>query len=111
MLNKSISFKVYKEYTLRLLVQVKQHDTNDPFQCLVLSPIYSRKQKESENSNVFRSCRGSAFIGFSVLLATVNEGYLYQFSNNGKSIEGGTILPMKFNLNRFFSNVPNIFFV
>lgn len=66
-------------------MQVKQHDKNDPFQCLVLSPIYSRKQKETENSNVFRSDHGNAFVGTSVLLATVNEGYLYQFSNNGMS--------------------------
>ncbi|XP_031634727.1 uncharacterized protein LOC116348019 [Contarinia nasturtii] len=74
----------YKDYMLRILVQVKQHDANDPFQCLVLSPIYSRKQKESETSNLFRTHNGSAFIGISVLLATVNEGYLYQFSNNEK---------------------------
>lgn len=77
------SFQAYKEYTLRTLVQVKQHDTNDPFQCLVLSPIYSRKQKETDGTNIFRSRHGSSFIGISVLLATVNEGYLYQFSNNG----------------------------
>lgn len=75
--------QIYKDYVLRILVQVKQHDANDPFQCLVLSPIYSRKHRESGTSNVFRSHSGSAFIGISVLLANVNEGYLYQFSNNG----------------------------
>lgn len=73
---------------LRILVQVKQHDANDPFQCLVLSPIYSRKQRELDTSNVFRSHNRGAFIGISVLLATVNEGYLYQFSNNGTVILG-----------------------
>lgn len=78
-------FQQYKDYTLRMLVQVKQHDANDPFQCLVLSPIYSRKRKESDSSNVFRYRYSGGFIGISVLLATVNEGYLYQFSNNGRS--------------------------
>ena len=73
---------------LRILVQVKQHDANDPFQCLVLSPIYSRKQRELDTSNVFRSHNRGAFIGISVLLATVNEGYLYQFSNNGMGVFG-----------------------
>lgn len=67
-----------------MLVQVKQHDANDPFQCLVLSPIYSRKPRELDTSNLFRSQQSGRFIGISVLLATVNEGYLYQFSNNGE---------------------------
>lgn len=65
-------------------MQVKQHDANDPFQCLVLTPIYSRKSKVLDTSNVFRSHYSGGFVGISVLLATVNEGYLYQFSNNGE---------------------------
>lgn len=77
-------FQSYKEYIIRILVQVKQPDVNDPFQCLVLSPIYGRKHKELDTPNVFRSHNSGAFIGVSVLLATVNEGYLYQFSNNGE---------------------------
>lgn len=67
-------------------MQVKQHDANDPFQCLVLTPIYARKPKVLETTNIFRSHYSGGFLGISVLLATVNEGYLYQFSNNGMNL-------------------------
>lgn len=84
---------------LKLLFQIKQHDAaNDPFQCLIMKPIYGKNDsiglsprdsidKETRDldslSNIFKLVNGRRFIGISVLLATVNEGYLYQFSNNG----------------------------
>lgn len=75
---------------------MKQHDAaNDPFQCLLLKPIYVRNDANMSStetvykaydsmSNIFKSVNGLRFVGISVLLATVNEGYLYQFSNNGE---------------------------
>lgn len=83
---------------LKLLFQIKQHDAaNDPFQCLIMKPIYGKNDlmvfspRNSVDpdydslSNCFKAVNGRRFIGISVLLATVNEGYLYQFSNNGKA--------------------------
>lgn len=81
---------------IRPLFQMKQHDAaNDPFQCLLLKPIYVRNDANMSStetvykaydslSNIFKSVNGLRFVGISVLLATVNEGYLYQFSNNGE---------------------------
>lgn len=80
---------------IRPLLQMKQHDAaNDPFQCLLLKPIYVRNgvnmssaetvyKAHDSLSNIFKSLSSMRFVGVSVLLATVNEGYLYQFSNNG----------------------------
>lgn len=80
---------------IRPLIQMRQHDAaNDPFQCLMLKPIYVRNDVNTSStetvykaydslSNIFKSVNGLRFVGISVLLATVNEGYLYQFSNNG----------------------------
>lgn len=86
---------------LKPLFQIKQHDAaNDPFQCLVMKPIYARSninafasnespdEHESgdahdPNTNIFKSVRGNRFVGISILVATINDGYLYQFSNNG----------------------------
>lgn len=80
---------------IRPLFQMRQYDAaNDPFQCLLLKPIYVRNDSNMSSaetvyrgydslSNIFKSVNGLRFIGISVFLATVNEGYLYQFSNNG----------------------------
>lgn len=75
---------------------MKQHDAaNDPFQRLIMKPIYTKYDENTSSSeaankdydpllNIFKTVHGRRFVGVSILLATVNEGYLYQFSNNGK---------------------------
>lgn len=96
---KSFSFiQFYKDYIIKMLLQVKQND--DSFQNLIVQPIYSNSLTHDggsdggkdnsdamDTSNIFRSVDSRKFVGVSVLLATVNDGYLYQFSNNGKSVE------------------------
>lgn len=87
----------YKDYIIKTLLQIKQHDAvTDPFQSLVIQPIYidsigggSDGGKDCSDgmdasNNIFRSVESRKFVGISILLATINDGYLYQFSNNGR---------------------------
>lgn len=85
---------------MKALLQIKQHDAvTDPFQSLVIQPIYMNSIVHAGGSdggkdcsdaldasnNIFRSVESRKFVGISILLATINDGYLYQFSNNGGS--------------------------
>lgn len=84
---------------MKPLLQIKQSETvTDPFQCLVMRPIYASciQSNASPDANkdyseamdvsgsLFRSFLYQKFVGISVLVATVNDGYLYQFTNNGR---------------------------
>lgn len=60
-----VFMQAYKDYSLRILLQVKQHDANDPFQCLVLTPIFARKSKVLDTTNIFRSHFSGGFLGIS----------------------------------------------
>lgn len=95
-----IFLKFYKDYIVKTLLQIKQHDAaTDPFQSLVVQPIYMNSIVHSNGSdggkdcsdamdasnNIFRSVESRKFVGIAILLATINDGYLYQFSNNGES--------------------------
>lgn len=83
---------------MKPLLQIKQSETvTDPFQCLVMRPIYASciqsnaspdankdySEAMDVSSSLFRSFLYQKFVGISVLVATVNDGYLYQFTNNG----------------------------
>lgn len=87
----------YKDYIVKTLLQIKQHDAvTDPFQSLDIKPIYMNSVAGGSDggkdcsdamdapNNIFRSVESRKFVGISILLATINDGYLYQFSNNGR---------------------------
>lgn len=52
---------------------------------MVFSPRNTIDPDYDSLLNCFKAVNGRRFIGISVLLATVNDGYLYQFSNNGNA--------------------------
>lgn len=87
---------------MKPLLQIKQSETvTDPFQCLVMKPIYAScihsngspdvnkdfSDTMDVSGSLFRSYLYQKFVGISVLVATINDGYLYQFTNNGKSLK------------------------
>ncbi|KAJ6643629.1 Hermansky-Pudlak syndrome 3 protein like [Pseudolycoriella hygida] len=76
------------DYTLKVLLQLKQRDTNDPFKCLVLKPIFLRRAHAHDSfistEHVWKSNHFHELYGATVLVATSNDGYVYQFSNNDK---------------------------
>lgn len=84
------------EIDIKPLIQARQHDLmTDPFQCISIKPLYVHCDSV-KNSNKFSSNQKSLFkqetktpdgqhlIGIAILIATVNDGYMYQFTNNGK---------------------------
>lgn len=85
------------DYTLKVLLQLKQRDTNDPFKCLVLKPIFLRRPEHSNDlftslEHVWKSNHFHELYGVVTLVATSNDGYVYQFSNNDKWLTEDTNL-------------------
>lgn len=94
-------FQFHTEFDLKPLIQARQHDLmTDPFQCMAIKPLYVKcdnmKTSSKLNSNQRSPLKSdpkaitdqhTTLIGISVLLATINDGYLYQFTNNGKYIQ------------------------
>ncbi|KAG4069460.1 hypothetical protein HA402_001759 [Bradysia odoriphaga] len=86
------------DYTLKVLLQLKQRDSNDPFKCLVLKPIFLRRSEHTNDlynlsiEHVWKSNHFHELFGVTVLVATSNDGYVYQFSNNDKWLTEDTNL-------------------
>lgn len=82
---------------MKVLLQLKQRDTNDPFKCLVLKPIFLRRSDHPNDlfismEHVWKSSHFHELYGVTVLVATSNDGYVYQFSNNDKWLTEDTNL-------------------
>lgn len=74
---------------MKVLLQLKQRDTNDPFKCLVMKPIFLRRNDHTNDiliplEHIWKSSHSHELFGVTILVATSNDGYVYQFSNNGK---------------------------
>lgn len=89
------------------MLSLKQRDACDPFICATLEPIYMLVKRDCEmeflggvadlidngipddrnvaaSDDILKSKFTNEFVGVAVLVATSNDGYVYQFSNNGK---------------------------
>lgn len=74
------------------MLRVRQRDPRDPFKCVDIKPIYMPRNDLCDSDNVvpstlehvLKSSSNDNFLGISIMVATANDGYLYQFSNNGK---------------------------
>lgn len=75
-------------FTLKPLLRIRQRDVRDPFKCMSLKPIYMERRKSDEPETEVKvnplKSTPTKLMGIVILVATANDGYVYQFSNNDK---------------------------
>lgn len=87
---------------LKTMLRLKQRDQRDPFRSLSMRPIYmaprggasvvpsdldsiaSAVLQPRDGLSLLSAVGGSCLVGVCVLVATANDGYVYQLSSNGK---------------------------
>lgn len=73
------------------MLKIRQRDSRDPFRHIYLKSIYLDRNDVSDSEStptsmdhILKSANCDSFLGLAILVATTNDGYLYQFTNNGK---------------------------
>lgn len=71
---------------LRLPCPVSQKPIFDSFKSMSINPLYMRREMcpEKNCENIFGSKYSRNFVSVALVVATQQDGYLYQFYNNGK---------------------------
>lgn len=64
-----------RDFHLKPLLRIRHRDPRDPFRCIALAPIYLQRRHVVKSST-------AQLLGLTVAVATANDGYVYQFSNN-----------------------------